>query len=156
MCLDAQLLDSKEPSDEDVIAILERFMPAVPASLLHKLAISLVKKSLDASPTSKALREWTSAVLGILVKSDHTDIATDLIVDVVLDAPGETPWHRILLHSGTLRRLSHGKCKQLMQRLFAGVIARLQEQAHIETAVTQADKIGITPGSHSPSTSLIK
>ena len=158
MFLDAELLDSKEPTDEDITAILTRFLPVVPPTLLKTLAESLVEKALREA-TSNVLRRWTTVVLGLLAMSDRPDLATDMIVQVVLGNPGETHWHRVLLHPGVLKRLSPEHAEGLMHRLAEGILDRLPAQGQAPAVIESGDvgeQAAVTPGPFTPSTSTVK
>ena len=154
--LDAELLDSKEPTDEHVAAILKRFLPVLPPTLLKNLAECLVEKAFQEATPSNVLRRWTSVVLGLLVMSDRPDLATDMIVQVILGNPGETHWHRVLLHPGVLKRLSPEHARDLMQRLAEGILERLPRDADSSAVVESGEQAAVTPGPFTPSTSTVK
>lgn len=154
--LDATLLDSKRPTFEDIDSILKRFLPNIPPTLLKSLADSLVEKALQDDAPSNVLRRWTTVVLGSLVMSDKPDLATDMIVQIILGSPGETPWHRILLHPGVLKRLSASKARTLMQRLAEGILERLSRQAQEATVNKDSQSVATTPGPYSQPTSHVK
>ncbi|KAM0706072.1 hypothetical protein Q7P35_006620 [Cladosporium inversicolor] len=154
--LDAELLDSKEPTDEDVAAILKRFLHVIPPTLLKNLAKRLVEKAFQGATPSNVLRRWTTLVLGLLVMSDRPDLATDMIVQVILGNPGETHWHRVLLHPGVLKRLSPDHARDLMQRLAEGILERLPRDANSSVVVEAGEQAFVTPGPFTPSTSTVK
>jgi hypothetical protein len=154
--LDAELLDSRQPTDGDVEAILKRFLPVVPPTLLKNLAERLVEKALQEETPSNVLRKWTTLVLGLLVTSDRPDLATDMVVQVILGQPGETHWHRVLLHPGVLKRLSPEQARDLMQRLAEGILERLPRDANNSTVAGAGEQAASTPGSFTPSTSTVK
>jgi hypothetical protein len=154
--LDAELLDSKEPTEDDVAAILKRFLPVVPPTLLKNLAERLVGKALQEATPSNVLRRWTTVVLGSLVMSDRPDLATDMIVRVVLGNPGETYWHRVLLHPGVLKRLSPDHARSLMRRLTEGILDRLPRDENNSANAECGEKAAVTPGPFTPATSTVK
>jgi hypothetical protein len=154
--LDAELLDSKVPTDEDVAKILKRFLPVVPSSLLKTLAERLVEKALKDTTSSNVLRRWTTVVLGSLVMSDRPYLATNLIVQIVLGSPSETHWHRILLHPGILKRLPPFHARLLMQELAEGILDRLPRQADVSAPIESSGQTAVTPGPFSPSNSAVK
>jgi hypothetical protein len=154
--LDAELLDSRQPTDGDVEAILKRFLPVVPPTLLKNLAERLVEKALQEETLSNVLRKWTTLVLGLLVTSDRPDLATDMVVQVILGQPGETHWHRVLLHPGVLKRLSPEQARDLMQRLAEGILERLPRDANNSTIAEGGEQAATTPGPFTPSNSTVK
>jgi hypothetical protein len=154
--LDAELLDSKSPTDKDVEAILKRFLPVIPPTLLKNLAEHLVEKALQEDTPSNVLRKWTTLVLGLLVTSDRPDLATDMVVQVILGQPGETHWHRVLLHPGVLKRLSPEQARGLMQRLAQGILERLPHDANNSTVAKGGVQAATTPGPFTPSSLTVK
>ena len=151
MFLDAQALAADRPSDSQLTRILESLLPAIAPSLLLSLASGLVDKSLAEDAPSNALRKWTSFALRLLVRSDKPELAADLVIRVILDTPGETPWHQILLTAGVLKRLPPDCAKTLVQDLTSGLIQRLDDQTHskptaeINEVVLRTDATKIVP-----------
>lgn len=156
MFLDAQLLDSKEPTEQDIAAILKRFLPVVPPTLLKDLAERLVERALHEATPSNVLRRWTTLVLGLLVMSDRPDLATDMVVQVILGNPGETHWHRVLLHPGVLKRLLPEHARDLMHRLAEGILERLPRDDNTSAVADTGEQAAVTLGPFTPSTSTVK
>jgi len=156
MFLDAQLLDSKEPTEHGIATILKRFLPVVPPTLLKHLAERLVERALNDATPSNVLRRWTTLVLGLLVMSDRPDLATDMVVQVILGNPGETHWHRVLLHPGVLKRLLPEHARDLMKRLAEGILERLPRSDNTCAVADAGEQATVTPGPFTPSTSTVK
>lgn len=154
--LDTEVLDSKTPSDKDVEMILGRFLPTIPPSLLKALADNLVGKSLEEATPSSNLRKWASVVLRLLVLSDKPELATDMIVRIVLETPGETPWHCILLHPGILKRLPPSHARKVVLDLTNGVVQRLSQQDQDRSAIKSFAEQPTAPGPCTPSKPTVK
>ena len=130
LALDEEAFKSQSPSDKHLTGIFKTLLSAIPSTLLLSLASGLVDQSLAEAAPSKDLRQWTNFALRLLVRSDKPEIATDLITRVILESPGQTSWHQILLTAGNLKRLPSGCAKKLVQNLSNGIVQRLDDQPH--------------------------
>ncbi|KAM0723538.1 hypothetical protein Q7P37_000525 [Cladosporium fusiforme] len=155
LCLDAELLDNESPDDEDVRNMLNHFLPAIPVSLLQRLAESMIVRFREGKGSLNLLRPWTCVVLESLIRSDKPQLAMDLAVRVIFDQPGESSWHRALIHEGIFNRLSSDQVRTTMASLVDGIVERLAcaQAGDMDDATTNAHEV---PGPFSPSKSTVK
>jgi hypothetical protein len=151
--LDEEAFDSRSPNDEDLTGIFEKLLSAIPPSILLSLTSGLVEKSLAVDAPSNAPRKWTGFALRLVVRSDKPELAADLITRVILETPGETPWHQILLTAGNLKRLPSHCAKKLVQDLTNGIVKNLDAQSHSKHFV-EVDET--TPGPYTANISTVK
>lgn len=150
---DEEAFKSQGPTDEDLTGIFKTLLPAIPPSLLLSLASGLIEKCLSEDVPSNDLRQWTSFALRLLARSDRPGIATDLITRVILENPGQTPWHQILLTAGNLKRLPPDSAKKLVQNLSNGIVQRLNDQSHSQPT---EDANKEAPGPYTANISTVK
>jgi hypothetical protein len=151
--LDEEAFKSQNPTDKGLTGIFKTLLPAIPPNLLLSLASGLIEKSLAEDAPSNDPRQWTSFALRLLARSDKPEIAIDLITRVILDNPGQTPWHQILLTAGNLKRLPPDCAKKLVQDLSNGIVQRLDDKSHSQPT-GEANKEA--PGPHTANTSTVK
>jgi hypothetical protein len=154
LSLDEEALTSQSTSDKDLTNIFKKLLSAIPPTLLLSLASGLIEKSLAENARSNDLRTWTSFALQLLVRSDKPQLATDIITRVILENPGETPWHQVLLTAGYFKRLSPDCAKKLVQDLTNAIVKRLDGQSNSSEPIGEANKEA--PGPYTANISTVK
>jgi hypothetical protein len=137
-----EFLQQNYLNDSDAFDILEtRFLSIVPPSLLlslSKAALDDLEKtkepSEEAEVTNRAYR-----LLRLLIRCDNPSLGIDLVLDTILNRPGDSSWHRQLLTEKFLRRLSAKQAQDLIRKFSASIQKRLLQQSKQASKTTQTN-----------------
>jgi hypothetical protein len=91
-----------------------RLLVNTPPTLLEQLTAALIPKLSGPRNPPPATIKWAFKTLKLLAWSDDPGLAIRHIVHVVVNLPEHSSWHRILLHTGVLKRLSKEQSKELL------------------------------------------
>ncbi|EGR52467.1 uncharacterized protein TRIREDRAFT_119860 [Trichoderma reesei QM6a] len=109
----------------DVLDDLRRYTPA---GLLVQLAESVFESIKRRPETEKPCSVFNRIIKSILDGKDPS-LATPLIRRFVLENPDASSWHRLLLNSGSLEKLSPADAKGFLEGFTDAMLDQLQEQA---------------------------
>nr|OQO29056.1 hypothetical protein B0A51_03391 [Rachicladosporium sp. CCFEE 5018] len=132
--------------------VLQRFLPDVPATLLARVTMILMRE-LQEKPGTLPLTAFD--VLKILAYSNKPELAFDHIVTVITDMPDESSWHRQLLQAGIFKRLPADQARTLASTLTHKIMNELDEQSRIRAA-WEADSAAAKDTASQPPASLVK
>lgn len=135
--LDEEVLGDSGQTDTQVEDMVRDSLPHTPPSLLLRLANSVVERCCQEATPSKDLRKWTEFILQCLVQSDRPELATDLIKHILLDSPGDTSWHRIVLHAGIIKKLPPVHAKSLILDPTDGVVVPIAAELNERSPMTE-------------------
>lgn len=113
-------------------AVLQRLLPSVAPSLLFKFTQSAFSALLNASaqdPKSTDLERLAFNMLKLLADSDRPYLANGLILNVIMEKPESSSWHRQLLNLRYLRRLSAHQATDIMQSFASAIQNKMVQQA---------------------------
>ena len=131
MFLDEGFLLRKDVSDQAALNVIATSIKLVPPTMLE----SLTKNALEAlqsthldSPKLVDVERNAFMLLKLLMKSDRPTLAVPLAIKTILDRPDASSWHRQLLASRFLRRLSSEEARKSVEHLASKISSTLREQ----------------------------
>jgi hypothetical protein len=132
--LDSEFVDSQRSFNAFPLELLN----STPPMLLEQLATALIAKLCASSNPPPALVKWTFTTLKLLAWSDDPGLAIRHIVNVVINLPDHSSWHRVMLHPGVLKRLSTKQSKDLVARLADAISERSRQRKLADAAKTSS------------------
>ncbi|PTB62218.1 hypothetical protein BBK36DRAFT_1185870 [Trichoderma citrinoviride] len=136
--LDQDFLERSEKTPyvalEQPLGVLAGLKYYTPTGLLVQLAESILKSIKKNSPMKKPFWEFQNIISFILDGKDPS-LATPLIQRLILENPGESSWHRVVLNRGILAKLSPAVAKDFFESFTNAILDRLQAREDL-----QADK----------------
>ncbi|KAM0694872.1 hypothetical protein Q7P36_005228 [Cladosporium allicinum] len=111
--LDSEFADQQRSFDNIPLKLLAN----TPPTLLDQLTAALIPKLSGSRTPPPATIKWAFKALKLLAWSDNPGLAIRHIVHVVVNLPEHSSWHRVLLHTGILKRLSKEQSKELLTGL---------------------------------------
>lgn len=133
MWLDVSFTESPDVDKVNAFNVLEQLSSIVPPSLLYKLveagfsALSSESEKTDA--TIAQLEQITYGLVSLLAEGDRPSLATKFILQIIIDRPDSSSWHRKLMTKGFLRSLSATQAKVLMRSFADAIQQKMKEQA---------------------------
>ncbi|KAK6436539.1 hypothetical protein LTR95_007267 [Oleoguttula sp. CCFEE 5521] len=149
--LNERALDTN-PKESWARDVLRRSLPHVPATLLARLAATLMRE-LQEKVGTKPITAFD--VLKMLAYSDKPELAFEDIVGVITDRPDESSWHRVLLQAGIFKRLPAEQARTLVNTLTTKLTDRLEQQAR-RLAARTADGTMAKNATSQPPASFVK
>ncbi|XPS68898.1 hypothetical protein M3J07_001169 [Ascochyta lentis] len=125
--LDEDFLSREELSVLDAAAFISKNKRLVPSSLVHALATALVSK-FNEKQNRRIVNEAAFALIRALSESDKPGLAFELAIEVIIEHPSASSWHRMLFHDGFLRRLPASDARACISRFSKAVGEKLDEQ----------------------------
>ncbi|KAL5417684.1 hypothetical protein PMIN04_007642 [Paraphaeosphaeria minitans] len=118
----------------DAIDFLNAELANVPSSLLAKAAHNAYEALSTTSEQESGyvdLERHTFQLVRMLVCCDRPNLASDLVVHIVLDRPQNSSWHRQLLSKSFLRRLPAAAAQECVSTFAKAIISITKKQAAI-------------------------
>lgn len=128
----------------DAFHCLKIHLASVPPSLLAQMARGAylaLMGSLENEKGYNDLENHTLRLIKLLTKCDRPALALELVVQIVLDRPDNSSWHRQLLSRSFVRRLPASAAQDCMD-VFAKAIITSVERQNAETASREAENVG--------------
>lgn len=107
------------------------------------------RKEKDRTQEDDRLERMSYEVLKSLAKSNMPSLASDLVVQTIIDRPDASSWHRQLLSESFLKRLRTKEAHRVLIRLARAVGDKLEEQSYVRVGETE-------PAKSAPPKSLVK
>lgn len=95
------------------------------------------------------LERLSYEALKMLAKSNTPALASDLVVQTIIDRPDASSWHRELLSAGFLKRLRAKEAYEVLFNLARAINDKLEEQSYVRVGETE-------PAKHAPPQSMVK
>ncbi|KAI9662740.1 MAG: hypothetical protein M1831_002783 [Alyxoria varia] len=130
--LDLTFLDSKLLDTRSALKVLGRLNHRVPSTLLAALCRTELDSIPDleaSSPQATISKNIALGLVRLLRSSDRPALALNLAMQVILDRPEASSWHRQMLTARFLRRLPASDAQDIIRSLVNKVLARLSEQS---------------------------
>jgi len=103
--LDDEFLSLVNKEESQPLETLEKLLNEVPPTLLATAARYALEALVTSAPPPK-LERICMNLLRLLAKSDRPELATEMILQVVVDRPDASSWHRLLLPRKFFNKLS--------------------------------------------------
>lgn len=105
-----------------------------PPQLVHKVAAALIGRLISApsSHVSHILENAAFEVVRALSQGDRPIIAFDLILEVLINLPDASSWHRTLFNNGFLQRISASDARRCISKYALLVGERLETQRRLK------------------------
>nr|POE54205.1 hypothetical protein CFP56_63508 [Quercus suber] len=143
--LDDEFLDRKDLDDTcPVVGYLQRVNEAVPPTLLLQLVKALFTE-LEANEQNAKLVQDAFAMLKLLSTSERPELALHLIVEVILNRPDDSTWHRSLVNPTLFAILPAEKAKDFMKSLAHSIQMRLHGKSARPSDIDPAAKLPRLP-----------
>lgn len=107
------------------------------------------RKEKDRTPEDDRLERMSYEVLKSLAKSNMPNLASDLVVQTIIDRPDASAWHRQLLSESFLKRLRTKEAHRVLINLARAIGDKLEEQSYVRVGETE-------PAKFAPPKSLVK
>ena len=110
---------------------LSYFISMVPSNLLLDLtasALDALSRTPSDSPKLAPIERTAYRHLMLLSKSDRPQLASSLIVRIIIDCPDASSWHRQLLSKKFIRSLSSGQAQEIVSLVASSFLERLEHQ----------------------------
>ena len=135
--LDMEFMELDGLGLTQAIALFEdkRILSAVPPTLLLKIASAVITDSArlaSKDPISHGtnLDGKICKIISLLTRSDRPNLAIDLVLDLIIEYPDASSWHRQLLSNRFLKRLPAEQCQDILSRFSSRVQNKMREQAN--------------------------
>lgn len=132
-----------------------RFLKAQTPTLLASATQDLLhigaerRKEEDRTPEDDRLERMSYKVLKSLAQSNMPSLASDLVVQTIINRPDASSWHRQLLSEKFLNRLRTKEAHRVLISLARAVGDKLEEQSYVRVGETE-------PAKSAPPKSLVK
>ncbi|KAJ4407437.1 hypothetical protein N0V82_009927 [Gnomoniopsis sp. IMI 355080] len=135
-----------------VTDFLRSLGPALLASATQDLlrAGAERRKEQNRTPEDDLLERMSYEALRCLAKSNTPGLASNLVVQTIMDRPDASSWHRQLLSAGFLKRLRAKEAHDVLINLAKTISDKLEEQSYVQVGVETE------PAKHAPPKSLVK
>jgi hypothetical protein len=128
--LDQEFLEREVDNNaaSDIIDMLHKLNSYLPARLLVRLATSLLL-SIEKKPETEKPYSIFVSIIGIILEGVNPSLAFPLIQKFVLENPGASSWHRMLLNPSSLMHLLPSDARTFFESFTDAILDKLQEQA---------------------------
>ena len=131
--LDQKFLDAtREHKNRSALDILELFIRRIPPRMLQPLtakALHNLASLPTGSPDASTLQHTAFGLLHLLTQSDRPDLACGFILDILINDPEASAWHRFLLTKDLMQRLRASTVETLVNAFVEGIGTKLHEQS---------------------------
>lgn len=107
------------------------------------------RKEQNRTPEDDMLERMSYEALILLAWSSNPGLATDLVVQTIINRPDASSWHRSLLSIGILKRLRAKEAHGVLIKLAKAISEKLEEQSYVQVGESE-------PAAHAPPKSLVK
>lgn len=131
------------------------FLQALSPALLATATEDLLRvgaerrKEQNRTPEDDLLERMSYEALKSLARSNTPRLASDLVVQTIIERPDASSWHRQLLTTGFLKRLRAKDAHDVLLSLAKAVSYKLEEQSYVRVGEDE-------PAKHAPPRSLVK
>ncbi|KAJ4396038.1 hypothetical protein N0V93_000254 [Gnomoniopsis smithogilvyi] len=134
-----------------IMDLLGELSPAHLSSATQELLLVGAERRKKQKRTSKddLLERISYEALACLARSSTPNLASDLVVQTIMDRPDASSWHRKLLSTRLLKRLRAEEAHDTLISLAKAIGDRLEEQSYVRIGETE-------PAVHAPPSSLVK
>ncbi|OBR11172.1 hypothetical protein CH63R_06864 [Colletotrichum higginsianum IMI 349063] len=111
---------------------INRIIGSGPPELLAQVVESVLQKveAIERNePEGIPPIRFAMTLVKLLSYSDRPSLAFPLVRDIILNRPGDSAWHRELLHKGFFNRLQPADAKNLLGMISDGVQEKLDQQS---------------------------
>jgi len=146
--LDEEFLQAAENFRPSSVDVLSRFINIVPSTLLCSLAhsaLELLSKTPPESTKIISMESTTYGILRLLSRSDRPQLATNLIIRIIVDRPSASSWHRHLLTKSLASNLASCVAKDLIESFASQVKEKLERQASQPRPEMEVDSSAASP-----------
>ena len=131
-------MKGKESELEDLLMHIQ-----LPPHCLARLATEALDKLSSLSDNDErtaSMERKTYNLLRLLGSSDCPQLASDLVLQAVLDRPEASSWHRMLLSKGLIMRLSATNAQALLRSFATSIKLKLDAQAQRRASQSSTPK----------------
>lgn len=132
--LDADFLLKPKLHEYCAEGVLRSLISMVPPKLLAALAdatLKVLSSMPDGSSEVAPLERMAYDLLCLLLSSDRPQLASDLVLQAVIDRPDASSWHRAVLNVGLARTLPPGDAQSLLSSFTTSISSKLEEQTKL-------------------------
>lgn len=134
--LDSDFVENQLSFDAFPLELLN----STPPALLEQLTTALLAKLCTSESPPPTLVKWAFMTLKLLAWSDDPGLAIPHIVNVIINLPDHSSWHRVMLHPGVLKRLSMQQSKTLVATLADAINEKSRQRKLASAAAASAPK----------------
>lgn len=135
--LDDEFLSLVNKEEDQSLEMLEQLLNEVPPTLLATATRYALDALVKSAPPPK-LERICMNLLRLLAKSDRPELATEMILQVVVGRPDASSWHRLLLPRKFFNRLSPSQVQGFLSSFCDLIESRMQPS--IEATEANAEK----------------
>ncbi|SCU96282.1 LANO_0E13080g1_1 [Lachancea nothofagi CBS 11611] len=127
MILDEGFLSDKNRTCDKALDVIQKSIGQVSPALLSDLVRNAFKSLLSHMGTSVFAERKRQAfsLLKLLIESDRPSLASQLVLEAVLNYPEDTAWHRQILTQKILRRMDPVDAQHLIIQFVSEISSRL-------------------------------
>jgi len=140
MYLDDDFLSLDHVDQRGALQILAKFIIDIPTSLMTVLtrnALDLLATRPPGADKAWELEEMCIKLLALLAKSDRPDLASDMILQTILNRPEASSWHRQLLPKTYFKELSPQQVQDFLTAFATAIESRSKSKAQSDEQSTE-------------------
>ncbi|KAF2625650.1 hypothetical protein BU25DRAFT_108276 [Macroventuria anomochaeta] len=150
--LDEDFLSSDRLRVPDVASFISHHCGDIPLPLVHKIAGTLVGR-FSSKPNPHILENAAFTLLRTLSENDRPVLAFELAIQVIMEQPSASSWHRMLFNNGFLQRIPASDARRCISTYAEAIGNKLDAQKLDAQAIIEAEHGKKTNGDDATTTS---